>query len=61
MPNFALNRPKMVQIRTIDHILLEFSDESVDGNYEQKVSFEKRYIDKLEAIHCDPLYYAVPL
>jgi hypothetical protein len=46
----------MVQIRTLDHKLFEFTG----SNYEQKVSFE--YVnDKLEAIYCDPLYHAVPL
>jgi hypothetical protein len=33
----------MVQIHTIDHKLLEFTEKVVDANYEQKVSFEKRY------------------
>jgi hypothetical protein len=32
----------------------------VEGNYEQKYRL-KNVIDKLEAIYCGPLYYAVSL
>jgi hypothetical protein len=32
----------------------------IEGNYEQKVSFEN-IIVKFETIYCDPLYFAVPL
>ena len=51
----------MVQICTIDHTLLEFTDKKgltaiMSKNYRLKI-----VIDKLETIHCGSLYYAVPL
>ena len=51
----------MVQIRTIDHKLLEFTDKKgltaiMSKNYRLKI-----VINKLEVICCGPLYFTVPL